>query len=88
MSHCKIKTIANEWILYIQSHAKYSIQTTAFTCGAPWFLFGKVIMSAKSNAGVTHMPSNWEKIKKTVKRELSDAATTTKKYSKIGKVTL
>jgi uncharacterized protein YdcH (DUF465 family) len=31
------------------------------------------------------MPSNWEKIKKTVKRELSDAAATTKKYSKIGK---
>ena len=32
------------------------------------------------------MPSNWEKIKKNVKRELSDAASTTKKYTKIGKV--
>jgi hypothetical protein len=32
------------------------------------------------------MPSNWEKIKKTVKGELSDAATTTNKYLKIGKV--
>lgn len=32
------------------------------------------------------MPSNWENIKKTVKGELSDAAATTKKYFKIGKV--
>jgi len=31
------------------------------------------------------MPSNWEKIKKAVKGELSDAATTTNKYLKIGK---
>jgi hypothetical protein len=31
------------------------------------------------------MPSNWENIKNTVKGELSDAATTTKKYFKIGK---
>ena len=34
------------------------------------------------------MPSNWENIKKTVKGELSDAAATTKKYYKIGKVKL
>ncbi|MBN1998679.1 hypothetical protein JW935_14055 [candidate division KSB1 bacterium] len=31
------------------------------------------------------MPSNWEKIKKSIKDELSDALTTTKKYLKIGK---
>jgi hypothetical protein len=31
------------------------------------------------------MPSNWENIKNTVKGELSDAATTTKKYLMIGK---
>ena len=34
------------------------------------------------------MPSNWENVKKTVKGELSDAAATTKKYFKIGKVKL
>lgn len=34
------------------------------------------------------MPSNWENIQKTVKHELSDAAVTTKKYFKIGKVKL
>jgi hypothetical protein len=34
------------------------------------------------------MPSNWENIKKTVKGELSDAAATTKRYVKIGKVKL
>lgn len=34
------------------------------------------------------MPPNWENIKKTVKDELSDAAATTKKYVKIGKVKL
>jgi hypothetical protein len=34
------------------------------------------------------MPSNWENIKKTVKGELSDAAATTNKYLKIGKVKL
>ena len=34
------------------------------------------------------MPSNWDNIKKTVKGELSDAAATTKKYVKIGKVKL
>jgi hypothetical protein len=32
------------------------------------------------------MPSDWEKIKKTVKGELSDAAAMTKKYFKIGKI--
>jgi len=31
------------------------------------------------------MPPNWEKIKKTVKGELSDTAATTRKYFKIGK---
>lgn len=31
------------------------------------------------------MPSNWEKIQNSVKDELSDAATTTRKYFKIGK---
>ena len=34
------------------------------------------------------MPSNWENIQKSVKDELSDAAATTKKYYKIGKVKL
>jgi hypothetical protein len=34
------------------------------------------------------MPLNWEKIKKTVKGELSDAAIITKKYLNIGKVQL
>jgi hypothetical protein len=34
------------------------------------------------------MPSNWENVKKTVKGELSDAAATTRKYLKIGKVKL
>jgi hypothetical protein len=34
------------------------------------------------------MPMNWNNIKKTVKDELSDAATTTKKYLKIGKAEL
>jgi len=34
------------------------------------------------------MPSNWENIQKTVKSELSEAATTTKKYLKIGKAKL
>src|SRR4030043_529527 len=34
------------------------------------------------------MPSNWENIKKTVKGELSNAARTTRKYFKIGKVRL
>jgi len=32
------------------------------------------------------MPLNWENIKKTMKDELSDAADTTRKYFKIGKV--
>jgi hypothetical protein len=31
------------------------------------------------------MTTNWEKIKTTVKNELSDAAATTRKYFKIGK---
>ena len=34
------------------------------------------------------MPSNWEKIKKTVKGEMHDAAATGNKYLKIGKVKL
>jgi len=34
------------------------------------------------------MPSNWENIQKTMKTELSEAATMAKKYLKIGKVKL
>lgn len=34
------------------------------------------------------MSTNWNKIKKTIKGELSDAAATTNKYMKIGKVKL